>query len=54
MYLLDVESQCLEEFNGENILEYAILSYTWEKAGEILFEDLKGYPGGDVNWKEVK
>lgn len=41
MRLLNVETLRLEEFFGENIPKYAILSHTWG-SDEVTFEDIKG------------
>jgi hypothetical protein len=42
MWLLDTSSLELNEFTGENIPRYAILSHTWGSAEEeISFHDLR-------------
>ncbi|KAI1759228.1 HET-domain-containing protein [Hypoxylon sp. FL1150] len=50
MRLLDTRSLELEEFFDEDIPPYAILSHTWLKRGEVMFQDMRdpareGKPG---------
>ncbi|KAI0895500.1 HET-domain-containing protein [Annulohypoxylon nitens] len=40
MRLLNARSLKLASFEGQEIPKYAILSHTWEKEGEVTFEDL--------------
>jgi hypothetical protein len=54
MRLLNVHTLALEEFLEDNsVLEYAILSHRWGEE-EVTFQDLKDYPNGRKNGKEMK
>ncbi|PMD48225.1 HET-domain-containing protein [Hyaloscypha variabilis F] len=54
MRLLNVHTLTLEEFLEDNsVLNYAILSHRWEEE-EVTFQDLKDYPNGCKNGKEMK
>lgn len=41
MRLLNAHTIRLEEYIGRDRPPYAILSHTWEKEGEVLFNDLE-------------
>jgi hypothetical protein len=45
MRLLNTKTRRLEEFIGENVLSYAILSYRWESE-EVTFKDLENLQDG--------
>ena len=40
MYLINTETLCLEEFQSEEGLKYAILSHRWEE-GEVTYQDME-------------
>jgi Heterokaryon incompatibility protein (HET) len=53
MRLLDVETFQLEEFHGDDVPPYAILSHTWETE-EVLFSDLSNpYFKHKQGWKKI-
>lgn len=50
MRLLNVRSSRMEEFNGDNIPPYAVLSHTWN-AVELTFQDLKSWKYSLPFWR---
>ncbi len=54
MRLINVKTMELQEFFGDAIPKYAILSHRWE-AEEVTFQDFQGVKGEHMEgWKKIR
>lgn len=55
MWLINANTRKLEQFFGEDVPKYAILSHTWAKKGEVSFQDIsQSYASSMSGYDKIK